>query len=231
MLFNGQVAGMDARILLDSGASHNFLSGTYAEAAGIPSGNAAQREEVILPDGGSLKSIGEAALKVKLGGFAEKVPCSIVDLGIPVDLVVGSAWLTKHKAVLNFANGSVTLWKGNRMFRLNARVLCNVQSTCMEPSRQPNNNLQFLSAMQAKRAVRRGCKSFLIAVTEVTEAKDPKAVKPQSSGFANDMQILLEQYQDVFATELPKGFRTIRMRLRRFLWNLDQFLRLSQFID
>lgn len=158
-----QVASHRASILLDSGATGNYISKEFACMLGIqlPKGDASE-DHVVLPDGRMHAIHGTVKLRVKLQRFCEQVDVQLLNLHIPFDVILVNVFLSRHKAILNYYTGSICLWKGRRTFVLKPAVGDSKDSVeCDAPA---SGGVNMLSALQAKRAMRRTHKWFLCLV-------------------------------------------------------------------
>nr|GMD74955.1 peroxidase 64 [Ipomoea batatas] len=92
MKFRGQIAGLDILIMVDSGASHNFISRQLTAVLQHPL-EPTTTFGVRLGDGRRAESDGKySQLHVDLGPIAMPIDCFAFPLG-GVDLILGIAWL------------------------------------------------------------------------------------------------------------------------------------------
>nr|GMC88585.1 peroxidase 64 [Ipomoea batatas] len=92
MKFRGQIAGLDILIMVDSGASHNFISRQLTAVLQHPL-EPTTTFGVQLGDGRRAESDGKySQLHVDLGPIAMPIDCFAFPLG-GVDLILGIAWL------------------------------------------------------------------------------------------------------------------------------------------
>ena len=203
MSFVSQVAGVPARTLVDTGSAQTILTRTFAEAGGLKIQNCGEDENVILPDGSSLNVVGTARVTLAHHKYREQIRFSIVDLQIPFDLIIGDDWLTDHKAILQYVPSSVKSWKQGKQFVLKGKK----DTSC----KNDDPKLSLLTAMQTKRSLRKGCEAKLVMVTQLTD--DQATGKDEDVKHASDeaMKALIEQYDDVFASELPQGVPQVRI--------------------
>jgi hypothetical protein len=147
MYFKGTVAGLDANVLIDSGASEQCVSRSFVErnklhVAAVPANVVTT---VTLADGRTDQVGGQCRLTIKIGCHTEQVLCWVLNLTDQFDVILGDAWLLRHKAYLDYSTKSCVLRKhGKRV------VIQNKQ-----PASQPVARSPVLSAMQFKREVKR----------------------------------------------------------------------------
>ena len=105
--FTGKVAGAAARIDLDTGASHTFISARYAQMNGLavqPTNRA-----VALADGKTVNAVGVCRARLRLGPLNDVVTFIVLRLNTVYDVILGEDWLKRHQAVLNFQDSSMTV--------------------------------------------------------------------------------------------------------------------------
>eukprot|EP00877_Chromochloris_zofingiensis_P003160 jgi/Chrzof1/12845/Cz07g09130.t1 len=189
MLFASTVSGVPATTLIDTGATEvAFVSRKWAERANI--GVRKHTQTVVLGDGSAAGVHGICSVHVNVGAYCRKLKCLVIDMPDAFDVILGDAWLKKHRAVLMFRESRCVIRCGNRRISLSARVDPEQTDTpgtpvCAAP---------FLTHMQAKRAIRKDQRTFLVHVQitpdiNLAEAKiNCEAVRP-----------VLQNHQSVFA--------------------------------
>ena len=199
MSFISQVAGMPARTLVDTGSVETLMTESFAKNSNLCLREVADDSDntVVLPDGSSLPMKGIARVMLSHDKYREQIDFKIVDLQIPFDIIIGDDWLTGHKAVLQYVPTMVKFYKSDRMFVLKGRKAGNNMADASD--NEPKVSL--LSAMQTKRALRKGCEAKLVMVTHVADKDNDGMIKEAGEGIT----ALIKQYDDVFASELPQG--------------------------
>jgi transposase InsO family protein len=190
MVFKGSAAGTSASFLLDTGASDNFVSLAFTKLMGVkvqPIEN-----EVTLGTGDKVPLKGCCEIRVRLGDYQAQVPCFVSDLALDFQVILGNAWLKAHKAHFDFETGTVVLKKHNRRITLRSSKSSLQSAKQSTPGRIP----KVLSAMQLKRAVKKGEKVLLCQLSEV---------KMDNLKVPENVQSLLTEFADVFPDELPSG--------------------------
>ena len=147
MLFGGMAARTESSILFDSGASHNYVSKSFAALQGI-SVDESTRGDVLLGDNRPAGVVGVARVFVKLGAFQKPVQRLVMaELLAGVDVILGDAFMRAHKVVLDYDKLAFRMKKGNRRITVSRKP----------PARDVSNvapSEKLLSAMQVKRLVR-----------------------------------------------------------------------------
>ena len=189
MTFACQVAGMPASMLVDTGSTESILTSQFANMAGIKITACKSENNICLPDGSKLPIKGEAKVTLACQRFKQQVKFKVADLALPFQAILGDDWLTAHQAILQYRPNQLQCWKRNRHFVLKAELVAQTEK---------DKTVSILSAIQAKRAARKGCETKLVIVSHVKN--------DSSQSKANDgMATLIEDFKDVFANELPEG--------------------------
>ena len=99
-------------LLLDTGASANFMSGKLAAALDLPVQPDTQGMKVIMADGKTASITGTVITPICIGRYRAKVEFLITDLATEFDAVLGYTWLKRNcdlhlsKGILAFRNGT-----------------------------------------------------------------------------------------------------------------------------
>ena len=172
---NWSIERRDFLVLLDSGASTNFISKKVLDSCGLQL--RPTTATLVLADGNSSPILGTARVKLQLDGFHSHVSCLVTDLATDLDLILGNTFLTEFKAILNYYTSNCTLVHDGKTYTLRPLSYngANFDSPCSAytvkipvapvaaSARVPVENL-LLSAAQCRRAIRKGCQSFLVMV-------------------------------------------------------------------
>jgi hypothetical protein len=98
------------------------------------------------------------------------------------DIIIGMDWLERHKVILNCYEKSFVYKDENNTART------------IQGIRKPVSVRQ-ISTMQFKKCISKGCKVYVIQVTNILE----KEIKPSLEDFA-----VLQGFKDVFVEEIPE---------------------------
>ncbi|KAH9752509.1 Endonuclease [Citrus sinensis] len=184
MYVSAKVNGQSVRALLDTGATHNFVSVDEAKRLGLKT----------TKEGGTMKAVNSPAkpiggiaqgVYITLGTWSGKLDFSIV----PMDdfkMVLGMEFFNQVHAFPLLATNSLSILDGSK--------------ACMVPTERGKSEEKTLSAMQFKRAFKKD-PSFLVSIRELNEegnsGTSPSQVPPR-------IQAVLNEYKDVMPPELPK---------------------------
>ena len=116
MTFDGQVAGGPSNILLDSGASDNFISLDLVNKFRLHVQN--DSSTVMLGDGESRQIDEKVKVHVKVQTYQARVTCFVTKLAQGVDLVLGNTWLSQTKALLDFCKFDCIVIKIHPVFHV-----------------------------------------------------------------------------------------------------------------
>nr|XP_048324599.1 uncharacterized protein LOC125420961 [Ziziphus jujuba var. spinosa] len=181
MFVEGKINGVLTKALVDTGATHNFLSVDEAQRLGVKASK----------EGGSMKAVNSAAKPIH--GVARGVQATIrewvgqLNLSVvPMDdfkVVLGMEFLEKVKAFpLPFPN-SMCIMDGGM--------------TCMVPTERASKmEAKALSAMQFKKGIKKKEQSYLAVVQELDGHED-FLISPE-------VQTVLQEFKDMMPKELPK---------------------------
>lgn len=157
MNFTGTANSANAVIAMDSQASECFASKTWLQRQGVTLMKT-PAARVQLADGHCTTTQGTVRLKLRIGQWRETVACHAIDMK-GFNIILGDAWLQRHKAVMDFGHKSVLLFKGKQKVTL--RPIAQKQVLGGE-----QKGSMLLSALQMKRIVRKSNRHFLVQVTE-----------------------------------------------------------------
>ncbi|KAH9697420.1 Endonuclease [Citrus sinensis] len=184
MYVSAKLNGQSIRALLDTGATHNFVSIDEAKRLGLKA----------TKEGGTMKAVNSPAkpiagiaqgVHITLGTWSGKLDFSIV----PMDnfkMVLGMEFFDQVHAFPLPATNSLSILDGSK--------------ACMFPTERGKSEEKTLSAIQFKRAFKKD-PSFLVSIRELNEegnnGTSPSQVPPR-------IQAVLNEYKDVMPLELPK---------------------------
>ena len=184
MYVSVKINGQSVCVLLDTGATHNFLSIDEAKRLSLKA----------IKEGGTMKVVNSPAkpivgiaqgVHMTLGMWSEKLDFSIV----PMDdfkIVLGMEFFDQVHAFPLLATNSLSILDGSK--------------ACIVPTERGKSEEKTLSAMQFKRALKND-PSFLVSIWELNGKGDcghkPSQVHPQIQNARNE-------FKDVMPPELPK---------------------------
>lgn len=157
----GKCRGRTLRVLLDSGASENYLAAFLLETLNlkaVPTSGAAQVEL-----GNGLRQDASHVvprLTYRIGGFKDRQDFRVTSLA-KYDIILGMPFLVAHNPTIDWLSKTVRIQRGRAEY-----VLCPTRR--WEPA--DSVCVSLLSAQQLKRALRRGEQAFLAVLREAAPA-------------------------------------------------------------
>jgi len=142
---------------------------------------------------------------LSLGDYQRKVTCKVVKWSLPFDIVLGEPWLQFARASLCWQPPRMTVFKGRRKFTINPLT----QAPPVPPQPSAATVPPLLSAIQFKRAMRKGHRTFLGVLQRVPDPTDdadtdePEPPDPFSD-VSDPVRPLLQEFSDVFESP-PDG--------------------------
>ena len=158
LLLDGVVFNTRSSFLLDSGASHNFISSTFLKRLGRKGLVKPSADSVHLPNGATLSSGSILpSVRINLSGFTDAPTFHVLPLDA-FDIILGKEWLSRHNPDIDWVSHRVIINKLHRRFLLR----CPPQSSA-------KSHPLLLSAMQFRKAVRDNSEFYLCHVKLVSD--------------------------------------------------------------
>lgn len=194
-VYEGQIKNRTIKILIDSGASENYVSPNIAQLA---------EHSTIIDDrqvetaGGQITEITEKVhLDLDLNGFH----CSIQAYVFPTkfDLILGRSWFTMINPKPDWSSDTWHIPHKNNPVKLSP---CNISTVTKSIITRPHINY-LLSHKQAQRIIKQGAQSFLLYTKHpyVDDACLVDSVASLASGTYWDN--LVKEFTTVFRDDLP----------------------------
>ena len=159
ILFKGYFQGRPAKFLVDSGASGQFVSEAFIKRNRIPTATTLEERTVQYANGAQVSCRQTLPFAhIRIGAWSEHLAFNV--LPICHDVIHGKAWLEKHNPAIDWRTNTVRL-RGRR------------QEITLRPPRADKDIPHSISAMELKRAVRKGAKMWLVSIKEDNEKGSP----------------------------------------------------------
>ncbi|XP_073121295.1 uncharacterized protein [Henckelia pumila] len=191
------ISGVATRALLDSGATHSFISEAFTRKRSIECEDLIGGFIVTIPSGEEL-STRRMVRNLELLLQGQPVVADLIVLPMPeFDLILGMDWMTKNAVVIDFQLRSVLVRpEGVEPFQFEAT--------------RGSRRTQFISFMQAKQMVHEGCEAFLasISLTELPprpDISDVDIVRDFEDVFPDDVAGIPPDREVEFSIELVPG--------------------------
>jgi hypothetical protein len=169
MMWQGHLAGLPATVLVDTGASDNFMSAVIARQLGLRVVPLHASESITVADGRTVAVAGMVVCRLKLQGYTAALRFYVTDLPGDYDAFLGNAWLLAHNASIDFKGpGSLTLCKGKACITLRhaSRLPADALPSIPRRSAAGHKSVSslLLSAAQFHSAYKRGLPCYLVTV-------------------------------------------------------------------
>ncbi|KAL5560330.1 hypothetical protein UlMin_036541 [Ulmus minor] len=174
------VANMVARVLIDSGATHSFISAIFADSLHRSKDTIRKTFRTVLPSGDiMLSSYWLRAVPVVVSEREMSVDLVVLDM-VDYDVILGIDFLSKYGATIDCKAKDVSFQPpGEEQFTFSGD--------------KSSKQKMFVSAMKARKWLDSGCTGYLAAVVDTT-----KKAKVE----LNDVPVVNE-FVGVFPEELP----------------------------
>ena len=108
--FSGTINGCAAVLLLDSGASGNFICSKFIQRNNLTTSSAKRTQAVTLADGSKTRSDQDLAhAQVTIDGFRTHISFSVLSLTAAYDAILGMPFLTRHNPKVDWVARSVAV--------------------------------------------------------------------------------------------------------------------------
>ena len=155
-----------AVVLLDCGATGNFVSETYARQLGLKQQQSPTR--VCLADGRTSDSVGLLpAVNVRIGTYSEKMDLIVTQLQ-GYDIILGMAWLEKYNPRVDWRGKKLTLTDKQGRVHLLERAPTGVAVALYQPP--TSHGLNLITSKQLERQHKEGNIEFACLVHVQTRA-------------------------------------------------------------
>lgn len=194
LVFDATISGRPAKVMLDSGASRDFISRRLVSQLGLATSKAA-RTSVVLADGSVNMSARQCrAIQINIGSYTTTRDLLLTDLQ-QYDVILGKPWLTSVNPDIDWACNTVSI--------------AGTQLTAKQSS--ASATVSVMSAHQMAKTLGRNAyaECFLGSIKHVEpEPATPSAMRPptdQNAAFNQKLYKLLDAKADVFKepTALP----------------------------
>ena len=196
LLYQGEIRGRPLKILVDSGASANFVAAPVLEKLKLSWRKKSHEDQVKLADGTVLASDRLATIPFSVSSYKDTDHFHILPQLAGFDMVLGMDWLSRINPKMDWRSGIAHFDFGSH-----SHVLVPVQHT----EAQRLASTLFISAMDVAKALKGGeDQVFLVTIRSLEEAPEPEpAATPASaaSEFHTRLEGLLKKYEDIVPTD------------------------------
>jgi len=149
---DASVDGALARVLIDTGASRNFISTVETRRRGLSARG--EGSTFYLADGSAHRSPGMVTLPLTIAGFASTAEFLIADIDCPI--ILGNPWLTFNAAVIDCASRTLTFSvpRGSKLSTMRHHTAASVEPWCqvVRTERLEDGDAHWLCVIQVRKA-------------------------------------------------------------------------------
>lgn len=214
LIYSGKIGRCPAALLIDSGASYNFVADSYIAKHKLTT-TAINGPTVQLADGTLYNVTRQLTGTVRIGAYLSKITAYALPLQCAYDVILGTPWLAANNPAIDWRQRTITVQQHG-------------QSILLRPTDLPQmSKSPYLSTLQVYHQMNRGALVFLAVVREKASTPtptnlpdnltqpDPHHTPDQDStttDYPPDVQAAVDQhvrrlkqkYADVMPPELPK---------------------------
>jgi hypothetical protein len=211
IVMKGRINGHDARILLDSGSSGNFVSDKFIDRNKLSSTieKGMNHQKVKLADGSRCDSTGVLqSATIDIGDYTDDINLSTLSLH-DYDVILGIPWLEKHNPKIDWIKRIVEIGTSHTpSIQLNNPDNKNNTYYITHESRKQAESY-LLSHLQIKREAR-NIENMYVAFIRTTDNEFSLSVngvqsETRSGDLHSSCDELLKRFSDVFPESLPSG--------------------------
>lgn len=166
LVYEGKVNGHKIRVLVDGGASGNFISRATLTRVGLKATAKLAPDQVQLADGSTISSddfVPGASFSV--GTLSDRDKFHVVNLR-DLDVVLGKPWLNRHNPHIDWPHNLIRVSAQGRKHEL--------RPPPVDPSTVPEFQGMILSAAQLKRVIKEPETQFFLASVRALDEEGPE---------------------------------------------------------
>lgn len=196
MNFPGNLAGVQTDVLIDTGASHNFIDTRFAKAQGLVI--QAERGRVNCGGNTSVAVLGHTYAWLYLRpGYSQMTKLYATDLPDGHPVILGNAWIMHHSAILDHERHEMRFRHGAKRICLKIRERRSAKLGGKADSSREPERPGVINFLQAQVLIRDGHTPILATIRDSRSANDTPSHSPE-------VVEILDEYSDVFRN-LPPG--------------------------
>ena len=186
-----------ASCLIDSGATHDFISENWVEKNKLTTMESGEEITITLADGRdlALKQKTTSALSLDLGGYLWKQPFTVIPMA-GYDIILGKPWLSDHQPQIDFKKNLIGLQDKHSTRHITIRCLNERREEDQPP-------IEFMSVKQARQALKKGAECVIVKLESTDSQASPNYEIRVDGKERSDIQELLNKHTACFPKELP----------------------------
>lgn len=180
---DAKINGVRVVVLVDSGASNDYISKEFVESFKIPVIPITDRRMVTLADGSKHTINTEAVVNITYGTIGETARLGVIPID-GYDVIVGMTWLKRHAPIIDWVEKTIVVCLGRYFYQLPVLT----EYIRRVPKVEVVTALQIKTECQNK-------EDMYVAVV-----RTPKQDTKETNNYP-----IIQQFKDVFPEDLPKG--------------------------
>jgi hypothetical protein len=223
--FAGDISGIPAAILLDTGADATlpvpYISAQFCVFHHIKVDKCRTADSVQgITNSNPESVVGTAHVRMTIGSFTQYVRCTVIALTETFDVILSDKWLKSVKARIDYGPTERVVIKSGQKKHVLIPITLNRQRVYAKHSSM--SAPKILSYLATKRAIRKGSETTLLLVRENSHSSVPSSftqnqppTTPPNSSIPlmsqSTVDKIVSDYATVFTTQLPYGGSHIRL--------------------
>ena len=197
IMLNGKLSRYAVSVMIDSGASGNFVSRQLVDTCGLRTARTSKGLTVTLADGNVRPCDSSVSETLRMGKYQETMPLRVIDLPHH-DVILGKPWLRTQNPHID--------WRTNSLFLGGGRDTVVLRGAQPRKASKERSELQglLLTHLQIKRAARHN-EPLLLAVVRGVDTGDQPADSSGDSAADDNVKAILRDYADRLVEKLPAG--------------------------
>lgn len=207
-----KVGQLVARGLIDTGATHNFVSESWVHSHDLPIVGEGVPISITLADGRQYSTVERrlCPVEMEVGGF-EWTDSPVLMTLEKYDLILGKPWLELSNPTIDFCSHEVIIQKGKDTYT----VVADASGRTINPDDSIEGLLQFISVRQARKSIKKGAECFAVKLCKGDDqSPNPWPLDKMDISVSgqerSDLLALLRKYSKIFPAQLPKRLPPFR---------------------
>lgn len=199
--------GAVLRVLVDSGASHDFVASHVVNKLSLPTVQDDSAATIVLGNGACQDgSLVVPRLAFRVGTFKDTRSFRVTQLG-SYDLILGKPWLTAFNPDIDWVSNSIQLVKGSQFYTLTPKRI---------GVGDDDPVVGLISHIQLKRLLRNGDTAYLAVLTESKEGEECGTADSATSATDTASSASATGVPDTLKDTVPELQATVQQLLQRF---------------
>ncbi len=210
LVYAARVRGVPCKVLVDTGAESSFVNAKWLDKHSLPVHACSPIQVVTATNVNMQLTLKTEPYALRIGKHRSEVALiSLPDMLPGVSVILGMDWINQHVSTINIRSGVCEVYDGAGTIGLQpVRCVPDAIECCAARLRELRGAPQFVSAKWANKAIKAGCRSWLMLVqldgpvvastTQVCSAAAAMDVDPPAGLPDAALSSLLSEYQDVF---------------------------------